>query len=200
MAVVLTKGQKVSLEKKPNASLGRIVVNLNWNSGKNSGGFFKKLFSSGSIDLDLGCLFELSDGRKGAIQALGNSFGNFDAPPYISLDGDDRTGSVTTGENMNINGGHIADIKRILVYTYIYEGVANWAAVDGIVTIKQSGCDDMIIKMDEHNNAFKMCALALIENENNETFTVEKLVRYFSGHKDMDAAFSWGLKWVAGSK
>ena len=45
---------------------GELRVNLNWNQGK-SGGMFHK---SSAIDLDLGCLYELADGRKGVVQAL----------------------------------------------------------------------------------------------------------------------------------
>ena len=83
------KGQSINLEKK--AQLGPITVNLNWNQQtKSSGGFLKSLFGNNSsgIDLDLGCLFELTTGEKGAIQALGNSFGSLQHPPYIELDGD----------------------------------------------------------------------------------------------------------------
>ncbi|MGO0916362.1 GPR endopeptidase, partial [Clostridioides difficile] len=39
--------------------------------------------------------------------------------------------------NLRINGNKIKDIKRILIYAFIYEGVANWSEADGIVTIKQ---------------------------------------------------------------
>ena len=95
------------------------------------------MFGGGQgIDLDLGCLFELKDGRKGVVQALGNAFGSLNQPPYIALDGDDRTGAVTTGENLRIDGNQIALFKRILVYTFIYEGVANWQQADATVTIK----------------------------------------------------------------
>jgi tellurite resistance protein TerA len=45
-----------------------------------------------------------------------------------------------------------------------------------------------------------MCAIALIRNVGNETFSIERLVQYFSGHKEMDEAYGWGLRWVAGSK
>ena len=47
---------------------------------------------SKGVDLDLGCLYELADGRKGVIQALGNAFGSLNRRPWILLDGDDRTG------------------------------------------------------------------------------------------------------------
>ena len=85
MAINLQKGQKVSLKKGGSAGLGEILVNLNWNAKPK--GFLAGLLSSG-IDLDLGCLFELKDGNKGAVQALGNAFGCLNRPPFIALDGE----------------------------------------------------------------------------------------------------------------
>lgn len=128
MAISLEKGKKVNLRKQEKVGLGEILVNLNWNNKPAKKGFLGSLFGGGSkpIDLDLGCLYELKNGRKGTVQALGNAFGSLQQEPYIALDGDDRTGAVATGENLRIDGNHIADIKRVLVYTYIYEGVANW--------------------------------------------------------------------------
>lgn len=203
MAIELKKrGEKISLEKTSNNNLGEIVVNLNWNQKKSgSSSFLGKIFGGNkSIDLDLGCLVELTNGEKGVIQALGNAFGSFSSPPYIELDKDDRSGSSDIGENLKINGIKLAQIKRILVYTFIYEGVPNWAEVDGIVTIKRSGSQDIVIRMDEHRNDMVMCALAIIENVNNETFSIERVVQYFKGHQELDAAFGWGLRWVAGHK
>ncbi|MEG6521997.1 TerD family protein [Desulfotomaculum sp. 1211_IL3151] len=197
------KGDKISLEKKANNQLGEILINLNWNqkSGKPTG-LLGSIFGgrSSGVDLDLGCLIEMRNGDKGVIQALGKSFGNYHGFPYISLDGDDRTGAASAGENLRINGDHIPEFKRILVFAFIYDGVANWAEADGIVTIKQPGGPDIVVRMDEHDNRKIMCAIALIENVKNETFSIERIVRYFSGHSEMDKAFKWGLRWKAGSK
>lgn len=201
MAISLQKGQKVSLKKQASSGLGEILVNLNWNSTPVNKGFFSSLFGGNSgIDLDLGCLFELKDGTKGTVQALGNAFGSLSAAPYIALDGDDRTGAVSTGENLRINGNEISKIKRILVYTFIYSGVANWQQADATVTIKYPGAEDLIVKMDTFNSANRMCGLALFENMNDETFSVEKIVQFYQGHQALDQAFHWGLKWVAGHK
>lgn len=52
MAVELRKGQKVSLEKR-GASVGEILINLNWNQPVKQGLFLRK---PQPIDLDLGCL------------------------------------------------------------------------------------------------------------------------------------------------
>lgn len=198
MAINLQKGQKVSLKKSsPSAGLGEILVNLNWNAKPK--GFLAGLLSSG-IDLDLGCLFELKDGSKGAVQALGNAFGSLNRPPFVALDGDDRTGAAAAGENLRINGNEIANIQRILVYTFIYEGVANWKQADATVTLKYPGAEDLIVKMDTFNSSNKMCGLALLENVNDETFSVEKIVQFYQGHEDLDRAFGWGLRWRAGRK
>lgn len=196
MAVELKKGQKVSLQKK-GPDLGEILINLNWSQPKKRGFFSPK---PKAIDLDLGCLFELSNGAKGCVQALGNAFGSLQQPPFIALDGDDRTGEAEGGENMRVNGGQIASIKRILVYTFIYEGVANWQQADGVVTVKCPGSEDVIVRMDEYGSKLGMCAIALLENQNNETFSVQKVVQFFQSHPDMDRAFNWGLNWKPGRK
>ena len=201
MAINLSKGQKINLSKSTPAGLGEIHVNLNWNSRPMKQGLFAGLFGSNNgIDLDLGCLYELKDGTKSAVQALGNAFGSYINSPFITLDGDDRTGTSVAGENLRINGNYVSQIKRILVYTFIYEGVANWKQADAVVTIKYPGAEDIIVKMDTYNNQNKMCALALFENENDETFSVQKIVQFYEGHELMDRAFNWGLKWKPGKK
>lgn len=196
--VELRKGQKVQLEKPS----GEIIINLNWHKGQSKGGFLGGLFggSSGAIDLDLGCLFELKDGWKGSIQALGKHFGSLENSPYIALDGDDRTGAVAGGENLRVNGKKIYMIKRILVYTFIYEGIANWREADGIVTVKCPGNRDVIVRMDEYDTRDGMCAIAMLENVNDSALSVEKLVQFFNGHEQMDRYYNWGLRWVRGKK
>ncbi|MBQ3010256.1 MAG: TerD family protein [Oscillospiraceae bacterium] len=201
MAVNLEKGRKVNLQKSSQKQLGEILINLNWNAKPAKRGLLSGLLGGNKpIDLDLGCLFELKNGQKGTVQALGNAFGSLDRAPYIALDGDDRTGAVATGENLRINGNMISQIKRVLVYTFIYEGVANWQQADATVTIKYPGAEDIIVKMDTFNSSLGMCGLVLFENVNDETFSVEKIVQFYRGHRDLDAAFNWGLRWVAGSK
>ena len=201
MSISLQKGQKVNLEKKGSASLGEILVNLNWNSTPKKQGLLSSLFGGGEgIDLDLGCLYELKDGRKGAVQALGNAFGSLNNPPFISLDGDDRTGAAAAGENLRINGDRLSDIKRVLVYTFIYEGVANWKQADATVTIKYPEAEEIVVKMDTFKSSNIMCGLVLFENQSDQTFSVEKIVQFYQGHRELDKAFNWGMQWKAGRK
>ena len=199
MPVVLEKGSKINLSKGSKV-IGNINVNLNWNSKPVKKGFRAIFLGNGAIDLDLGCLYEMKDGSKGAIQALGNSFGSLNRPPYIMLDGDDRSGNNSNGENIFINGEKIKDIKRILVYTFIYEGITNWKQADGKVRIHIDGEEDVIINMDEYDDSYPMCALMMLDNNNGTSFSAEKLVRFFKGHREMDRAYNWGLRWVEGRK
>ena len=196
MAVELKKGQKVSL-KKGSAPLGEILINLNWSQPVKKGFFAPK---PQPIDLDLGCLFELQDGSKGCVQALGNAFGSLNQLPYIALDGDDRSGANSEGENLRINGAKVSEIKRVLVYTFIYEGATDWQTANGVVTVKCPGSEDIIVRMDEYGSSQPMCAIALLENTDGGTFSVEKVVIFFNGHQFMDEAFHWALRWVAGRK
>ena len=195
--VELRKGQKVSLEKR-GKNLGEVVINLNWNQPTNRGGLFS--FRPAAVDLDLGCLYELKDGTKGCVQALGKAFGNYDKPPYVILDGDDRTGASVGGENLRVNGNKISLIRRILVYTFIYDGAANWREAAGVVTVKDADGQEIVVRMDEYGSNLGMCAIALLENDHDETLSVEKVVQFFKGHSQMDAAFHWGLRWVRGRK
>ena len=54
--------------------------------------------------------------------------------------------------------------------------------------------------MDSYNSNDVMCGLVLLENVNDETFSVEKIVQFYPGHPQLDAAFHWGLQWRAGRK
>ncbi|WP_095163193.1 TerD family protein [Pseudomonas sp. Irchel 3F5] len=184
----------ISLEKTA-AGFGEIKVNLNWNRGK-SGGFFSR---NSSIDLDVGCLYELQDGEKGVVQALGNCFGELDYPPYIQLMGDDRTGSVAGGEWLHINGRKWSDIRRILIFAFIYDGAPNWRATDGVVTIFVPGQPEIEVRLNEEGGSLGMCAIAMLENDNGAV-KVSRRVDFHSRHREMDKAYHWGMQWTAGSK
>lgn len=195
------RGQSVSLEKKPGQGFGEIIFNLNWNQqpGKKAGllGGFRG--ASKGIDLDLGCLWELEDGYKGVVQALGNAWGNYHNEPFLQHAGDDRTGALAQGENIRINGDKLLKIKRILVFAFIYDGVPNWSAADGVATVKVPGQHDIEVRLDNPTSGEGMCAIALIENDGGK-LKVTKEERYFRGHQPMDKAYHWGLRWTTGSK
>ncbi|MGZ8158625.1 MAG: TerD family protein [Methylobacter sp.] len=192
------KGQSVSLEKNTGEA-GEILINLNWNAKPvKSAGIFRQSSSSG-IDLDLACLWEFEQGEIGGVQALGNHFGNTRQFPFIELDQDDRNGSTVGGETLRISTKHLHEFRRILIYTFIYEGVPNWSHVDAVITIKSKNQPDIEIRLDSYRDDQFLCALAMLENINGQ-LQITKLIDYFAGHQQMDRAYGWGLNYVAGSK
>ena len=199
--VTLTKSApSVSLAKHSGAS-GQLKVNLSWNArppAAGGGGFLKKLLGGDrGIDLDLGCLWELTDGRKGVVQALGNAFGSLDKPPYVLRDGDDRTGGG--GENMTINLDRLAEIRRVLVFAFIYEGVPAWDAADGVVTLYPQGGAPIEVRLDETSGS-RMCAIALLENAGGSV-RINREVKYIKGAQDaLDREYGWGMDWSPGRK
>ena len=199
MAVILTKDQpKVSLAKHAEAS-GLLRVNLNWTTHASSHGLFKK--KSAPIDLDLACLYEFNNGEKNVVQALGNRFeAKHDGHKVIWLDGDDRSGESTEGENMFVDLAHASEIKRVLVFAYIYEGTPNWAAANGVVTLYPQSGDQVEIYLDEAREGYPSCAVALLENEGGE-LVVKREVRYVDGKQAaIDEAYGWGLNWHSAHK
>lgn len=188
----------ISLDKK-DGNFGEIRVNLKWNSGPKKDGGFLGFGKSKGIDLDVGCLYELKDGYRGAVQALGNSFGSFRDEPFIELMGDDRSGNSDDGEWLRINGSHWREMKRILVYAFIYEGAPNWHSTNGIITMYVPDQPPIEVRLSEEGGQMGMCAIALLENVNG-TVRVNREVRFFKGHQEMDVAFGWGMNWRAGSK
>lgn len=189
-------GDKISLEKpKNNEGYGEIICNLNWSSD------VKKGFFGGSkkIDLDLACLFELNDGWKGVVQALGESFGSYDSAPFIYLDGDDTTGKSQSGEFIYINGDYLKEIKRICVFAFIYDGIVKWKEANALVTVNVPNNPVIEVKIDSSSSQLSTCAIAMIENENGN-LKVTKLEKYFEGHKELDKYYKWGMKWKVGSK
>ncbi|MFD0385001.1 TerD family protein [Streptomyces stramineus] len=207
--VTLTKeSPTVSLTKQGGTS-GSLRVNLNWEVRKQFKGWQQKLGKAmalhSDLDLDLGALFELRDGSKGVVQALGNSFGSLHQPPFIHLDGDDRTGAVASGENLTVNLDHIADFKRILVFVTIYEGARSFANLNATVTLQPQHGAPVDFSLDECTVPSNTCALALITN-NGGDLVVQREARYLvpdrgvSPQRTLDREYGWGMNWTPGRK
>lgn len=199
--VTLTKSApSVSLSKHGGQG-GVMRVNLNWDArAPETKGFFRK---SAPLDLDLGCLFEFADGTKGVVQALGNSFQartSATREVLVSLDGDDRSGALTGGENMSVDLRDPAKIRRVLIFALIYEGAANWAAANGLLTIHPVSAAPIEIHLDDPRDGARICAVALVSVENGEV-TITREVNYLDGsQRVLDEAYGWGMKWKAGRK
>ena len=202
--VTLTKSTPTVSLTKQGSSTGLLRVNLNWNARPaGSGGGLFRARKAEAIDLDLGCLYEFADGAKGVVQALGNSF---EAKPsgvtekVIWLDGDDRSGESTDGENLFINLAYTDRIKRVLVFALIYEGVANWAAASGVVTLYPASGPQVEVRLDEARDGARICGIAMLEQAGGE-LSVRREVKYIDGSQSqLDKAYGWGMRWTPGKK
>lgn len=211
MAIILEKGgdtHRINLEKPSGTPLtGEIVINLDWNKG----GFFKNLFGN-AVDLDLGCFYEMRDGKKMLIDGLQFSHGRggdrhhvtrqgcYDHAHYIWHQGDDRGGGASSGEIILVNPNGVSQIKRIIVYTFIYEGVAKWSETNAVVKVKIPGSDDVIVKMGQQSSTKRFCAIAQLDFGTDNSITVKKLVTFHDSHSDCDKVYSWGFNYSPGSK
>ncbi|WP_409475057.1 TerD family protein [Streptomyces sp. HC307] len=207
--VTLTKAApSVSLTKQGGTS-GAMRVNLNWQVRKQFSGWGGKrgraVAMHSDLDLDLCALYELTDGSKGVVQALGNAFGALHQPPYIHLDGDDRTGAMASGENLTVNLDHKHKFRRILVFVTIYEGARSFADLHATVTLKPQHGAPIDFSLDECTVPSPVCALALITNTGQD-LVVQREARYLvpergvSPQRTVDYAYGWGMNWTPGRK
>lgn len=210
MAILLEKtGDKhrINLEKRGTNLIGEIVINLDWSKG----GFMKKMLGK-VIDLDLGCFYELCDGSKMLIDGLQFSHGRggnrhqvtrqgcYDQKPFIWHQGDDRGGGSTSGEIILVNPKGVNDIKRIIVYTFIFEGATKWADTNAVVKVKVPGNEDVIVEMGKQMSTKRFCAIAELTFGGDNSITVKKLVSFHDSHSDCDHHYGWGFNYKPGSK
>ena len=205
--ITLTKNQS-SINLKKRDDFGKISVNLDWNQRPNIdkqapkkgllGDLFKQHQSSG-IDLDVGAMIHLKNGEKTLIQALGNRFGSLQSAPYVCLRADDRTGQVSGGEWLDINGQQWSQIEEVFIFAFIYEGAPNWEKTDGVVTIHVPEQSPIETRLTEGAGNLPMCAIARLVNQQG-SINVERINQYFKGHQEMDKAFNWGFSWKRGRK
>ncbi|MFZ3592761.1 TerD family protein [Streptomyces sp. BH104] len=204
--VTLTKASPtVSLAKQGGTS-GALRVNLNWQVRKQFGGRGSRRARDLDLDLDLCALYELADGSKGVVQALGNAFGALDQAPYIHLDGDDRSGSLAAGENLTINLDRTDAFRRILVFVTIYEGARSFADLHATVTLQPAHGAPIDFSLDECTVPSTVCALALLTNDGGGDLTVRREARYLvpdrgvSPQRTVDRAYGWNMNWTRGRK
>lgn len=199
----------IDLSKKGNPITQEININLNWSKGTKKG-LFGSLFSK-DIDLDLGCFYELNSGDRDVIDGLQFSGGRggakdrktrqgrYVAEPWIWHTGDDRGTGSGSGENIIINPAGIKDLKRIVIYCFIYEGAARWQETNGVVTVKVPGNAEIEVQMGTQSSQHNFCAIAEVLFSPS-SISVKKLISFHSSHAECDRTYRWGLQWSAGSK
>ncbi len=183
---------KISLRKQGSNA---IHVNLNWNQQAKRG--FLGM-STPAADLDLGCMFELLDGNKGVLQALGNKMGRKGEYPFIYVDKDDRSGASANGENLFIERPDL--IKRVMIFAYIYEGAkAGFQGVEGRMSMTDPAGNEIKLALNNPDARLTFCCVALIQQVDGEV-SIRKDENYFQHHGQADEHYGFGFRWSAGSK
>ncbi|MGW0823507.1 TerD family protein [Streptomyces sp. NPDC002845] len=217
-AIELTKRHhRVSLTKQ-GAATGHLRINLSWRMRTSDIGApkrqsvlrhpFKALKpeevmahtqSMVNVDLDLGVMYELADGTKGVVQPLGGFLGETNSPPYVKLSGDDRFGS-SSGETAYVNLDHRDDIKRLLVFVYIYDQTPAFDRTHAIVTLYPSNGPRIEISLDERHPQARSCAIVMIENVKGEIIVRREVKFVYGFQAELDRLYGWGLQWGRGYK
>ncbi|MEU8778181.1 Tellurium resistance [Streptomyces sp. NPDC048606] len=219
-AIELTRRQPTVSLTRQQAVHGNLRVNLSWRmrtsdiGGRSgpSGSLLRhpfKLFKPDmvqahtqgmvNVDLDMGCLYELTDGTRGAVQPLGNLLGDLNDPPYVKLSGDDRFGSAS-GETLYINLDHADKIKRLLVFVYIYDQTPAFDRTHALVTLYPVTGPRIEIPLDERQPQARSCAVVSLESVKGE-LVVRREVKFVYGFQaELDRLYGWGLQWGRGYK
>jgi len=202
---MLDKSGESGLITPPEGGFKSFHIGLAWNNiivEKSGGlmGFIKKATKQG-VDLDLGCFYELADGTRGILQPFGELFGSLDQKPYIELSGDERTGDAEgDDEYFTVNATKWPEIKRILIYTYIYEGSSDWSQIKPEITLDLcDGHGALHIQPSLKTCKMTVCAIATLMNVK-DALQIATHGEYFTSQAAMDRAFGFGLKWEDGAK
>jgi tellurite resistance protein TerA len=205
-AEFLSRAGETAIVNAPDVGLPNFEIGLSWDNVvvEQAKGFWnkflKKTVQKAGIDMDLGCLYQLADGSRGAVQAFGETNGAFDEPPYLLLDGDERTGDKDGRDEMiHLNGAHWEKIDKILVYTYIYGGAERFSDVRPQVQLLVPNEKPIVVTLNARRDELDLCAVAMIENIRGGIRLTTHL-EYYPGHAEMDRAFGFGLEWEQGKK
>lgn len=183
---------------------GEIRIHLDWSHRRS---LWKRIIGDGEIDLDLGCYYKLTNGRKTLIDGLQFARGNggprnlssrqgcYSHAPYIWHCGDDEGMKGLSGETIIVNPNGICEIERIIVYAFIYDGVNNWAHTNAVVRIVVPGNEAVEVQMGRKNSSQRFCAIAQLTFPDTDTIEVTKLVTFHEGHSDCDEAYGWGFNY-----
>ncbi|GAB2600325.1 hypothetical protein GCM10027168_36830 [Streptomyces capparidis] len=152
-----------------------------------------------NVDLDLGCMYELADGNKGVVQPLGRLLGGLHKPPYVETSGDDRFGAPS-GETLYVNFDKKDELRRLLVFVYIYDGTPAFSRANAVVTLFPNYGPRIEIPLEETAPEARSCAVVLFENRKGEML-VRREVKYVYGFQsELDRLYGWGMQWERGYK
>ncbi|MFE3441573.1 Tellurium resistance [Nocardia sp. NPDC059180] len=184
-------GGKVTLSKatpsinltRPGELQGVMRVELTWVARAKS--LFRR---STPVELELGCLYELADGRTGALRTATDA-GALEFEPHILLD---RDGARPGSAGLNMDLARPEAFRRVLIFA-LGAQAPNWAAAKGTLTLAPTIGPSVEVSLDEPVADTKSCAIALLQNAG-AGVTVYRENQYLPGAMDdIVAAYRWGM-------
>lgn len=153
--------------------------------------------ADGGADAELGALFELADGRKGVVQALGGATGALWLPPYVQLD---AGGGVP---EMAVNLDQAVRFRRVLVFLALRGG--SFADAGGTVEVRPEHGPPEDFALAPSGGESAACALVLVTRGRageGDVLRLRREARYLparpglSPQRTVDYAYGWALRWV----
>jgi tellurite resistance protein TerA len=153
------------------------------------------------VDLDLGCLYQFTDGQRGVVQAAGARHGDFARPPYVRLDRDDRTGS-STGENLFINMDHSAHFQRLLIFVLLAGGADDLTKLGAVLTLYPTSGPALELRLDGSPPPPPPQELRRRHDPaHRHRVHAQDRGKFFPGYQsEIDKAYAWGLHWAPGPR
>src|SRR5690606_16508742 len=99
---------------------------------------------SSTVELELGCLYELADGRTGALRT-GTDAGALEFEPHILLD---RDGTRPGSAGLNMDLARPEAFRQVLIFALSAQA-PNWAAAKGTLTLAPTIGSNVELALDE---------------------------------------------------
>jgi tellurite resistance protein TerA len=165
-----------------------VLFSLTWNPARDG---------SSHRDLDIGCLYILRNGDRGAVQAVGGLFGHPSLPPYIHVPRDNRDGVDGTGELLVIS--EPAQIAFAVVFASIYAGNADFRGSGAGLDVICPGSTYERVEIRSPDPGLRWCAIAVC-GASEGRFLIRYQHRFFLSARHADDHYGIGLEWGIGLK
>ena len=193
MSITLDKtGDYHKINLSQNIAVQQLIVQVRLDRSKKyrrSLGFFSKLMGNKVPDIDLGCMYETIDGKKGVIQSCDGNFGAISKAPYIFLDKDDRARAAKNSENVTIY--RLEMIKQVIFFL-ICQSAEDFQSVNNQMTFQINNGEQIHIQLNNPDRNFPFCATAMIKNIDSQV-NIVKEEKYFPGHNLADDYYQFGF-------
>lgn len=147
-----------------------------------------------TLELALGCLYELTDGSRGAVQAW-DSNGAYDRAPWLEL--------VSVGAGLSnerklvLNGEYLHLIRRLALYAFIPFEAPNWKGAVVELELAAAGHKPVSVAVNYARDGFGLLGLVNLSGEGGLGLAWSG--QAYLGHQDLDRDLGWDLAWRTAS-